>query len=134
MTAKMATIVGDVTGPPAVPTPIKYTSSCREDQRLSTEDKLVSQLLQRIKNSRGDSSHQHPPFPRAPCTLYHGGGMNLHVHLRVKRQLKRLGKLSQNLYGTPTGKGRPKPTYTVLDVLFEVIHWKFCLLGLVNGC
>ena len=28
--------------PPAAPPPIEYTSSCREDQRLSTESKIVS--------------------------------------------------------------------------------------------
>ena len=28
--------------PSAAPPPIKYTSSCREDQRLSTEGKMVS--------------------------------------------------------------------------------------------
>ena len=28
--------------PPAAPPPIKYTSSCREDQRRSTEGKIVS--------------------------------------------------------------------------------------------
>ena len=27
---------------PAAPPPIKYTSSCREDQKLSTEGKIVS--------------------------------------------------------------------------------------------
>ena len=44
--------------PPAAPPPIKYTSSCREDQRLSTEGKIVSKYY-----NRGDWL----------SLLYHGG-------------------------------------------------------------
>ena len=36
---------------PAAPSPIKYTSFCREDQKLSTEGKIVSKCWN-IKNSR----------------------------------------------------------------------------------
>ena len=38
--------------PPAVLPPIKYTSSCREHQRLSTECKIVSKHCNISKNSR----------------------------------------------------------------------------------
>ena len=76
MVAKMATIVGDVTNPPAAPPPIKYTSSCKEDQRLSTEGKIVSKYCN-ISMTLGGGGSIHPP-------LYHGGGMNLHVRPRVK--------------------------------------------------
>ena len=50
--------------PPAGPPPIKYTSSYREDQRLSTEGNIYRfKILQHIKNS-GEGFHQ--PLP--PCT------------------------------------------------------------------
>ena len=63
----MATIIGDVTGPSAAPLPIKYTSSCTEDQRFSTEGKTLSGV--------GPSTH-----------LYHGGGKNLHVRPKYEKQ------------------------------------------------
>ena len=65
--SKMATIIGDVTGPSAAPLPIKYTSSCTEDQRFSTEGKTLSGV--------GPSTH-----------LYHGGGKNLHVRPKYEKQ------------------------------------------------
>ena len=43
---------GDVTGSPAATPPITYTLSCREDQKLSTEGKLVSKYC-KISNTRG---------------------------------------------------------------------------------
>ena len=63
--------------PPAAPLPIKYISSCREDQRLSTKGGK-----KHIKNSSGGGGGAaggsiHP-------LLYHGGGMNLHLRPRVK--------------------------------------------------
>ena len=59
---------------PAAPPPIKYTfnSSCREDQRLSTDGKILFEILQNIRNSR-EGSHQ------PPSLLYHGVGMTLRV-------------------------------------------------------
>jgi len=51
--------------PPAAPPPIKYTSSCREDQRLSTESKIVSKYCNISKPLGGF----HPP----PPPWYHGG-------------------------------------------------------------
>ena len=65
--SKMATIIGDVTGPSAAPLPIKYTSSCTKDQRFSTEGKTLSGV--------GPSTH-----------LYHGGGKNLHVRPKYGKQ------------------------------------------------
>ena len=65
--SKMATIIGDVTGPSAAPLPIKYTSSCTKDQRFSTEGKTLSGV--------GPSTH-----------LYHGGGKNLHVRPKYEKQ------------------------------------------------
>ena len=67
MAAKMATIIGDVTGPSAAPLPIKYTSSCTEDQRFSTEGKTLKGV--------GPATH-----------LYHGGGKNLHVRPKYEKQ------------------------------------------------
>ena len=54
--------------PPAVPPPIKYTSSSRGDQRLST--KIISEYCYIPKTLGGVGGGD-------------GGGMNLHVHLRV---------------------------------------------------
>ena len=56
MAPKMATIVEDVTSPPAVPPPIKYTSSHREDQRLSSEGKIVSKYCNMSKTLGGPST------------------------------------------------------------------------------
>ena len=69
MAAKMATMLGD--RPPAAPPPKKYTSSCREDQRLSTEGKIISKYCN-ISKTQGGFHHPHPPLPHP---LYHGGGM-----------------------------------------------------------
>ena len=62
--------------PPAAPPPIKYTLSCREDQRLSTEGKIVSEYSN-ISKTLG----RVPSTPVSP--LYHGGGMNLRVRPSV---------------------------------------------------
>ena len=62
--------------PLAAPPPIKYNSSCWEDQRLSTERKIVSKYCNISKTLRRGSINPHP--------LYHGGGMNLRVRPRVK--------------------------------------------------
>ena len=64
--------------PPAAPPPIKYTSSCRENQRLSTEGKIVSKYCN-ISKSLGVPSTPPPP-------LYHGGDMNLRVRPRVNQK------------------------------------------------
>ena len=53
---------------------IKYTSSCREDQRLSTEGKIVSKYCN-ISIIQGRGSISSP--------LYHSGGINLCVRPRV---------------------------------------------------
>ena len=50
--------------PPAAPPPIKYTSPCREDQRLSTEAKIVSKYCN-ISKTLGRGSNTPPP---PPCT------------------------------------------------------------------
>ena len=52
---------------PAAPPPIKYTSFCRKDQRLSTEGKIVWKYCQISKTVRGISSTPPPP-PTPPCT------------------------------------------------------------------
>ena len=71
----MAAMFGDVDHrPPAAPPPIKYTSSCREDQRLSTESKIVSKCCN-ISKTQGGSINR---------PLYLGGGMTLRVSPRVK--------------------------------------------------
>ena len=62
--------------PPAAPPPIKYTLSCREDQRLSTEGKIVSEYSN-ISKTLG----RVPSTPVSP--LYHCGGMNLRVRPSV---------------------------------------------------
>ena len=61
--------------PPAAPPPIKYTSSCWENQRLFVKDKIVSKYCN-ISKTLGRGSIN----PR----LYHGAGMILLVRPRVK--------------------------------------------------
>ena len=53
--------------PPAAPPPIKYNSSYREDQRLSTEGKIVSKYCN-ISKTQGGVSSTYPPPPPSPCT------------------------------------------------------------------
>ena len=77
----MVTIFGDVIGPLAAPSPIKYTSSCGEYQRLSTEGKIVSKYCN-VSKTLGGGGASTPP----PCTTVHGGGMNLHVRARVNNK------------------------------------------------
>ena len=47
--------------PPAAPPPIKYTSSCWEDQRFSTEGKIVSKCCN-ISKTLGSGSFPPPPL------------------------------------------------------------------------
>ena len=61
--------------PPVAPLPIKYTLSCWEDQRLSTEGKIVSKYCN-ISKTEGRGS-MNPPL------LFHGGSMNLRVRSPV---------------------------------------------------
>ena len=61
--------------PPAAPPPIKYTSSCWENQRLFVKDKIVSKYCN-ISKTLGRGSIN----PR----LYYGAGMILLVRPRVK--------------------------------------------------
>ena len=49
--------------PPAVPPPTKYTSSCREDQRLSTEGKIVLKYCNISKTQGGGGGPLTPPVP-----------------------------------------------------------------------
>ena len=63
---------------PTAPPPIKYASSFREDKRLSTENKIVSQYCHKMKTLVGGVSISLPP------TLYHDRGLNLRVRQRVK--------------------------------------------------
>ena len=69
--------------PSAAPPPIKYTSSCWEDQRLSTKGKIVSKYCNRSKTLSST-----PPHPTFIPPLYHSGGMSLRVRLRVKLLIK----------------------------------------------
>ena len=65
---------------PAAPPPIKYTSSCREDQRLFSEGKIVSKYCNTSKTQGGGGSIN----PHSPYRLYNGRGMTLRVRPRVK--------------------------------------------------
>ena len=90
MAAKMATVVGDVTGPPAAPPSIKYTSSPKEDQRLFTEGKIVSKYCNISKTLGG----VHPPSPRplVPCTTV---GVCICMYVRGLRISKHWSYLSR---------------------------------------
>ena len=67
--------------PPAAPPPIKCTSSCWEEQRLSTEGKIVWKYCNISKTAGRGSINPPPP----PLPLYHGGGMNC-VYVRGLRR------------------------------------------------
>ena len=62
--------------PAVAPPPLKYTSSCWEDQRLSTEGKESFRNIAKYQKTLGGGVHQQSP-------LYHDGGMNLRVRQRV---------------------------------------------------
>ena len=68
--------------PPAAPPPIKCTLSCWEEQRLSTEGKIVWKYCN-ISKTAGRGSITPPPLP--PLPLYHSGGMNC-VYVRGLRR------------------------------------------------
>ena len=78
LAAKMATLFWDVTDRnPAVPPPAKYTPLCGEDQRLSTEGKILLKHCN-ISKTKGGGGGVHQLTP-----LYQGGG--LCVCLKVKQ-------------------------------------------------
>ena len=81
MTAKMATIVRDVTGLQQCHHSAKYTSFSCKDQRLSTEGNSFpnTATYQKLWGGRGSINYQ-PPLP----PLCHCEGMNLRVRARVK--------------------------------------------------
>ena len=56
--------------PPAAPPPIKYTSSCREDQRRSTEGKIVSKYCNLSKTQGEGGSIPPPSDPLVPRRGY----------------------------------------------------------------
>ena len=64
--------------PPVAPPPIKYISSCWEDQRLFTEGKIVSKYCNISITLERGSIH-----PTSPHPLYHSRSMNLCVRTRV---------------------------------------------------
>ena len=62
--------------PPAAPPPIKYTSSCREDQRRSTEGKIVSKYCN-LSKTQGEGGSITPPPPLSdPLVPRRGYGFN----------------------------------------------------------
>ena len=85
--------------PPAAPTPIKYTSSCWEDQRLFKQGKIVSKYS-RISKTLGMGFHQPPPPPPSP--LYYGGGKTLRVRPRANWNIYLYSSL-QVIKVTPSG-------------------------------
>ena len=87
--AKKATIVGDVTGLYYLPWPIKYTSSCWEDQRLSTEGQIVSKYCNISKTRGGGGVGPSNPLP--PFTTV--GVWILRVRPRVKYTIFELFKV-----------------------------------------
>ena len=74
MATKKVTMFGDVTGLQQRHHPYNYTSSCKKDQRLPTEGKIVLKYCN-ISKTLGKGSN---------TPLYHGGGMALRVHVRPK--------------------------------------------------
>ena len=60
---------------------MKYPSSCREDQRLSPEGKIVSKYCNISKNSRGGGGGWGPSTPPPACTTL---GIGVCVYVRTK--------------------------------------------------
>ena len=55
---------------PAVPSPTKYTSSCREDQRLSTEGKILLKHCNISKTIKEGGPSNHPPCTAVEVCVY----------------------------------------------------------------
>ena len=55
---------------PAVPPPTKYTSSCREDQRLSTEGKILLKHCNISKTIKEGGPSTHPPCTTVEVCVY----------------------------------------------------------------
>ena len=68
--------------PPAVPPRIKYTSSCREGHRLSTEGKI--EIRELSINPQPDPPPPHPPSHRTTVRVSVKVCMTLRVRPRVK--------------------------------------------------
>ena len=69
--------------PSAAPPPLKYTSSCREGQRISAEGKIVSKYCNISKSHGGGGVLMEPP----PCTTV---GVWLRVYVRGLKQTESL--------------------------------------------
>ena len=89
--------------PPAVPLPIKYTSSCREAQRLSTKGKTVSKYCN-ISKTLGGGGH---PLPIVPLG---GGGMYVQglIHFAPRRNRPQMAKTEIPNATAPTPPPRPR--------------------------
>ena len=106
--------------PPAAPPTIKYTSPCREDQRLFTEGKIVSKYCNISKTwGRGFIKHTPPP------PLYHGGGMTLRVRPRVNKP-----KCTKNPNPNCDGKKISLQLYMYpqISTAWKFIYLEFCIL------
>ena len=109
--------------PPAAPPTTKYTSPCREDQRLFTEGKIVSKYCNVSKNL-GEGFHQTTP-PPPKCTTV---GVWLWVYVR--------GLINQSVQKTQTltvMERRYLYSCTCIPKLFFVLSkistaWKFIYL------
>ena len=69
--------------PPAAPPPIKYTSSCWEDQRLSTKGKIVLKYcnISKWNTATYQNLCGRVPSTRPPPPSYHGG-VWIYVYVR----------------------------------------------------
>ena len=84
--------------PPSAPPPIKYSSSCWEDERLFNMTQNLFEVLQYIKNLRERFERRQPPTPNPPfppppfCKTVSGEGMTglpLPPRLFWKRNVKK---------------------------------------------
>ena len=90
--------------PPAAPPPIKYTSFCYENQRLSTKGKIVSKYCN-IQKTPGKSSIHPPPAPYTTVgvwiCLYVRGLRNFsnnNGNYKENRRYSRCGLANQQLF------------------------------------
>ena len=98
------------------PSPIKYTSSCREDQRLSTEGKIVSKYCSESNTQEGSIK---------PATLYHGGGKTLCVRLRVKLTVSTRSSKLDSRFSKPFDQLHNAKEHCVISLYTDIRSFLF---------
>ena len=126
MAAKMATIVGDVTGLQQLNHSWNIPHLVKKIRGCPLKVKLFFKILQHIQNS-GEGLHPPPPPPNA---LYHSGGMNLRVRPGVNYCGSKRRKMPFcNLQEHGTSRPRSFVSIIVLKICFSCLHFLYFLLS-----